>query len=255
LENGMSFENRVAIITGAGQGMGRAYAHLLAHKGARVVLAEINLEQAQKVAGEIRDAGGKALVVRTDVGDPESCLACAQASLDAFGRVDYLVNNAGLLSSAMAPALPDISVEQYLRITAVNMHSVLYMTQAVVPAMKAVGGGAIVNTSSIGSWMKTGIYSVSKAGVNALTINLAQALAADNIRVNAIAPGTVNTEGMQPLMTVEQMGRWAQSLGKATAEVASPEMIARAGIFLLSDDAAYINGQILPVDGGTTARL
>jgi NAD(P)-dependent dehydrogenase (short-subunit alcohol dehydrogenase family) len=251
----MSFENKVAVVTGAAQGMGAAYARLLAQKGAAVVVADIRADAAEAVAQGIRAEGGRASAVATDVGDPASCLACAAAATEAFGRIDYLVNNAGLLSASFAAPLPELAIEDYLRILAVNTHSVLYMTQAVVPAMKAAGGGAIVNTSSIGSWMKTGIYSVSKAGVNALTLNLSQALAPHGIRVNAIAPGTTATEGMQPIMSVEQMGQWAQMLGKPTSEVATPEMIARAGIFLLSDDAHYINGQILPVDGGTIVRL
>lgn len=251
----MGFADKVAVVTGAGQGMGAAYARLLSQNGAATVVADINLDNASRVAHEIETAGGRALAVRVDVGDPASCLDCAAAAIKAFGRIDYLVNNAGLLSSAASAPLPQLDVNDYLRIMAVNMHSVLYMTQAVAPHMKASGGGAIVNTSSIGSWLKAGIYSVSKAGVNALTVNLSQALADSNIRVNAIAPGTVDTEGMKPMMTVQQMGQWAQSVGKAVAEVASPEMIARVGLFLLSDEAHYINGQILPVDGGTVVRL
>jgi NAD(P)-dependent dehydrogenase (short-subunit alcohol dehydrogenase family) len=251
----MSFESKLAIVTGAAQGMGAAYARLLAQRGAAVVVADIQANAAEAVARSIRAEGGRAVAHATDVGDPASCLACASAATQAFGRIDYLVNNAGLLSASFAAPLPELAVDKYLRIVAVNMHSVLYMTQAVVPAMKAAGGGAIVNTSSIGSWMKTGIYSVSKAGVNALTVNLSQTLGPLGIRVNAIAPGTTATEGMQPIMTVEQMGQWAQALGKPTAEVAAPEMIARVGIFLLSDDAHYINGQIVPVDGGTIVRL
>jgi NAD(P)-dependent dehydrogenase (short-subunit alcohol dehydrogenase family) len=251
----MGFSGKVAIVTGAGQGMGAAYARLLAEQGSAVVLADINVANAQNVAREIAASGGKALAVLTDVGDPESCKACAAAAQSAFGRIDYLVNNAGMLSAATLPPLPDLAVGDYLKVMAVNMHSVLFMTQAVAPAMKAAGGGAIVNTASIGAWLKTGIYSVSKAGVNALTVNLSQALAADNIRVNAIAPGTTDTEGMRPIMSVEQMSQWGQMLGKVRAEVASPEMIARVGVFLLSDAAAYVNGQILPVDGGTIVRL
>lgn len=251
----MDFENKVAIVTGAAQGMGAAYARLLAQRGAAVVVADIQADAAEGLAMSIRAEGGRAHAHATDVGDPASCLACACAATQAFGRIDYLVNNAGLLSASFAAPLPEIAIDDYLRIMSVNMHSVLYMTQAVVPAMKAAGGGAIVNTSSIGSWMKTGIYSVSKAGVNALTVNLSQKLGPLGIRVNAIAPGTTATEGMQPIMTVEKMGQWAQMLGKPTAEVAAPEMIARVGIFLLSDDAHYINGQILPVDGGTIVRL
>lgn len=251
----MSFKDKVAIVTGAAQGMGAAYVRLLAEQGAAVVVADLNLGKAEEVAAALRAGGAKALAVKVDVGSVASCKACADQAVASFGRIDYLVNNAGMLSAALAPALPDISEEEYLRILAVNMHSVLYMTQAVVPAMKAAGGGAIVNTSSIGSWSKNGIYSVSKAGVNVLTVNLAQSLAPLNIRVNAIAPGTVDTEGMKPIMSVEQMAQWGQMLGRPTAEVAVPEMIAQAGIFLLSEAAAYINGQILPVDGGTVVRL
>jgi NAD(P)-dependent dehydrogenase (short-subunit alcohol dehydrogenase family) len=251
----MSFESKVAIVTGAAQGMGAAYVRLLAQRGAAVVVADIQEDAAESVAQAVRSEGGQAIAVATDVADPASCHACVSSARQAFGRIDYLVNNAGLLSASFAAPLPELEVEDYLSILSVNMHSVLYMTQAVVPAMKAAGAGAIVNTSSIGSWMKTGIYSVSKAGVNALTLNLSQALAPFGIRVNAIAPGTTATEGMRPIMSVEQMGQWAQTLGKATAEVATPEMIALAGVFLLSDDAHYINGQILPVDGGTIVRL
>lgn len=251
----MSFSGKVVIVTGAAQGMGRAYARLLAEQGAAVVLADLNLAGAAEVAESISATGGKALAVQVDVSDAEACNACAAAAVDAFGRIDYLVNNAGMLSAATLPPIHELGAADYQRVMGVNMHSVLYMTQAVLPALKAVGGGAIVNTSSIGSWQTTGIYSISKAGVNTLTVNLAHALAPFNIRVNAIAPGTTDTEGMQPIMSVEQMSQWAQMLGKPTADVATPEMIARAGIFLLSDGASYINGQILPVDGGVTVRI
>lgn len=251
----MSFENKVVIITGAAQGMGAAYSRLLSQRGVSVAVADINLALAESVVAEITEAGGKALAVKVDVGSPESCKECVAAAVAAFGKVNYLVNNAGLLSAALMPQLQDISLDDYQRVMSVNMHSVLYMTQAVVPELRKQGGGAIVNTSSIGSWQATGIYSVSKAGVNTLSVNLAHSLAADNIRVNAIAPGTVDTEGMKPIMSVEQMAAWAKMSGQASGQVAGPELIAQVGVFLLSDEAAFVNGQIFPVDGGTVIRI
>ncbi|QQD17306.1 glucose 1-dehydrogenase [Spongiibacter nanhainus] len=251
----MSFENKVVIVTGAAQGMGAAYSRLLSQRGVSVAVADINLALAESVVAEITEAGGKALAVKVDVGSPESCKECVAATVAAFGKVNYLVNNAGLLSAALMPQLQDISLDDYQRVMSVNMHSVLYMTQAVVPELRRQGGGAIVNTSSIGSWQATGIYSVSKAGVNSLSVNLAHSLAADNIRVNAIAPGTVDTEGMKPIMSVEQMAAWAKMSGQASGQVAGPELIAQVGVFLLSDEAAFVNGQIFPVDGGTVIRI
>ncbi len=251
----MSFDNKVAIVTGAAQGMGAAYVRLLSQRGVAVAVADINLELAETVAAGIAAEGGKALAVKVDVGSPESCKACVEATVAAFGKLNYLVNNAGLLSAATLPPLQDINIDDYQRVMSVNMHSVLYMTQAAAPEMKKQGGGAIVNTSSIGSWQATGIYSVSKAGVNTLSVNLAHSLAADNIRVNAIAPGTVDTEGMKPIMSVEQMAQWAKMSGQATGEVAGPEKIAAVGVFLLSDEAAFVNGQVFPVDGGTVIRI
>ena len=134
-------------------------------------------------------------------------------------------------------------------------HGMLYMTRAVVPAMQARGGGAIVNISSIGAYQATGLYSLSKVIVNGLTVNLAHELAALNIRVNAIAPGTVATEGMEPLMSVEQMGQWGRAGGRPTDRVAAPSEIARVGLFLLSDAASYVRGQIIAVDDGQLIRL
>ncbi len=250
----MSFAGKVAIVTGAAQGIGAAYARQLAARGARLVLADLNVERAGEVAAEIVAAGGEARAVATDVGSIPSCQACATAAAEAFGGVDYLVNNAGLLSAARLPPLHLIEETDYQRVLGVNMHACLFMTRAVLDSMKARGGGAVVNTSSIGAWQATGIYGLSKLGVNGLTVALARELGPMNIRVNAIAPGTVNTEGMQPIMSVEQMSQWGSSLGRPTGEVAGPELIAQVGVFLLSDEARYVSGQIIPVDGGIMIR-
>jgi NAD(P)-dependent dehydrogenase (short-subunit alcohol dehydrogenase family) len=199
--------------------------------------------------------GDRLLVVRTDVGSIDAARACAAAAVERFGGIDYLVNNAGLLSAAAHRSLIAVEPDTYLGILNIMAHGMLWMARAVVPSMKARGKGAIVNVSSIGSWQAAGLYSVSKALVNSLTINLAHELAADNIRVNAVAPGTVATEGMQPLMSVEQMAQWGRMGGRPTDRVAEPAEIARVGLFLLSDAASYVRGQIIPVDDGQQIRL
>lgn len=247
------FKGKTAIVTGAAQGMGREYVRLLAAAGANVVLADINADIAEQTA---RDLGfdKQLLVVRTDVGSIDACNACAAAATERFGRIDYLVNNAGLLSAAMYQSLIDLDPAIYLNVLNIMTHGMLWMTRAVVPAMKAQGG-AIVNVSSIGAYQATGIYSVAKVGVNALTVSLARELAAHDIRVNAIAPGTINTEGMTPLMTVEQMAQWGRIGGRPTDRVAHPAEVARVGLFLLSDAASYVRGQIIAVDDGQQIRL
>ena len=233
---------------------GREYVRLLVAAGANVVLADVNEAVAQQTAGEI-GLSDQLLVAKTDVGSIEACDACAAAATERFGGVDYLVNNAGPLSAAAHRSLIAVDPQVYLSVLNIMTHGMLWMTRAVFPSMKARGGGAIVNISSVGAYMATGLYSVAKVGVNALTISLAHELAADNIRVNAIAPGTVNTEGMKPLMSVEQMAQWGRSGGRPTDHVAAPAEIARVGLFLLSDAASYIRGQIISVDDGQQIRL
>jgi 3-oxoacyl-[acyl-carrier protein] reductase len=248
------FNGKTAIVTGAAQGMGREYVRLLAEAGANVVLADINETVAAQSARDIARPN-QVLVVRTDVGSIDACNACAAATVQRFGGIDYLVNNAGLLSAAAHRSLIDVNPDTYLSVINIMTHGILWMTRAVAPAMKSRGGGAIVNVSSIGAYQASGLYSVAKVGVIALTINLARELAAHNIRVNAIAPGTTDTEGMKPLMSVEQMVQWGRSGGRPTDHVAHPAEIARVGLFLLSDAASYVRGQIIAVDDGQQIRL
>jgi NAD(P)-dependent dehydrogenase (short-subunit alcohol dehydrogenase family) len=247
------FKNKVAIVTGGAQGMGRQYVRLLAEAGAHVVIADVNEAAARETVKAL--GGDKIAFVKTDVGSIEACTACADEAAKKFGGVDFLINNAGLLSAAMHRSLIAVEPATYLATINIMAHGMLWMARAVTPSMRARGGGAIVNISSIGAYQATGLYSLAKVLVNGLTIALAHELAADNIRVNAIAPGTVNTEGMQPLMSVEQMAAWGRSGGRPTDRVAEPEQIARVGLFLLSNGADYIRGQIIAVDDGQQIRL
>ena len=248
------FKGKTAIVTGGAQGMGREYVRLLAEQGANVVIADVNDAVAQATITAL-DKPSQLLYVKTDVSSIAACEACVKAADERFGGVDFLINNAGLLSAAAYPSLIDIPTDKYEHIMGVMFHGQLWMARAAVASMKRRGGGAIVNVSSIGAYQATGIYSLTKLGVNGLTINLSRELAKHNIRVNAIAPGTVATEGMQPLMSVEDMGKWGQMGGRPTDRVATPDMIARVGLFLLSEGATYIRGQIIAVDDGQQIRV
>jgi 3-oxoacyl-[acyl-carrier protein] reductase len=248
------FKGKTAIVTGGAQGMGRAYVQLLLANGANVVIADINEAVASTCIAEL-DAPGRLLFAHTDVSSIASCEECVRLADAQFGGVDFLINNAGLLSAAAYPSLIDIPVDKYEQIMGVMLHGQLWMARAVVPSMRKRGGGAIVNVSSIGAYQSAGIYSLSKLGVNGLTINLSRELAKDGIRVNAIAPGTVATEGMQPLMSVADMAKWGQASGRPTDRVATPDLIARVGMFLLSEEAAYVRGQIIAVDDGQQIRV
>lgn len=160
-----------------------------------------------------------------------------------------------MLTVAIYRSLIQVPSETYLEMFNIMSHSMLWMARAVVPSMRERGGGAIVNVSSIGGWQAQGLYSLTKLCVNGLTVNLAHELAQDDIRVNAVAPGTVASEGMQPLMSVEQMAEWGRQGGRPTDRVATPEQIAQVGLFLLSDAASYSRGQIIAVDDGQEVRV
>jgi NAD(P)-dependent dehydrogenase (short-subunit alcohol dehydrogenase family) len=248
------FAGKTAIVTGGAQGMGRQYVRLLSEAGANVVIADVNADAAEATIAAI-GLPDRLIFAHTDVGSREAAAACAAVACARFGGVDYLINNAGLLSAAAHRSLIEVDPEIYLRTINIMAHGMLWMARAVVPSMRARGGGGILNVTSIGAYQASGLYSVAKVLVNGLTVNLAHELAASNIRVNAVAPGTVNTEGMRPLMSVEQMAQWGQAGGRPTSRVADPAEIARAGLFLLSDAASYVRGQILAVDDGQQIRL
>jgi NAD(P)-dependent dehydrogenase (short-subunit alcohol dehydrogenase family) len=249
--NGRRFAGKVAIVTGAAQGIGEAYATALAAEGAAVVVADLNAESGEAVAAKIEADGGRALFVRTDVSDAASATACADRAVAAFGGVDYLVNNAAIYGDMAFDLLITVDWDYYKRFMSVNLDGALVMTRAVWKHMKARGGGAIVNQSSTAAWLYSGFYGLAKAGINGLTQQLAHEVGGMGIRVNAIAPGPTDTEA-----TRKQAGDAARELTKAMAikRLGRPDDLVGACLFLLSDEAAWVTGQVVAVDGGQVFR-
>jgi len=239
-------------VTGAAQGIGEAYARALAAEGAAVVVADLNEEAGEKVAAGIEAEGGVALFQRTDVASPESAAALASRADTELGGVDLLVNNAAIYGDMKFDLLISVDWDYYRTFMSVNMDGALVMTRSLYASMQRRGGGAIVNQSSTAAYLYSGFYGLAKVGINGLTQQLAHELGGMNIRVNAIAPGPTDTEA-----TRVQAGDAAKELvkGLALKRMGQPTDMVGACLFLLSDEASWVTGQILAVDGGQVFRL
>jgi len=246
----MRLEDKVVVVTGAAQGIGEAYAKAIAAEGAAVVVADLN-ESGEQVAKQIEADGGRAIFVRTDVSSAESAAAMVEATVAAYGGIDGLVNNAAIYGDMAFDLLISVDWDYYKKFMSVNMDGALVMTRAVYPEMQKRGGGAIVNQSSTAAYLYSGFYGLAKVGINGLTHQLAHEVGGMGIRVNAIAPGPTDTAA-----TRTQAGDAAKDLvkGLALKRMGQPEDMVGACIFLLSDEASWVTGQILAVDGGQTFR-
>lgn len=247
----MDFTGKTVIVTGAGGGIGEGYAKAAAERGMQVVVAELNEEGGQRVVGDIEASGGKALFVKTDVSDEASANACVTAAVDTFGGVDYLINNAAIFADMRTDGYLTVDLDYLERFMRVNAHGCLIMTRAVVGAMEARGGGAIVNQSSTAAWMSSGPYGVAKLAMNGITQSLAHELGGRNIRINAIAPGPTETGALKKVA-----GEFAQQMIQTMPikRLGQPSDLVGAVFFLLSDEASWITGHVMNVDGGQFMR-
>ena len=251
--NDKRFDGKVGVVTGAGQGIGEVYASALAAAGMSVVVAEINEDAGRAVADAITDGGGNAVFVPVDVGDMASAEAMAAQAVEAFGGIDYLVNNAAIFHGMRLDGLTTIDLDYFYRFMAVNLYGALHCTRAVLPSMKQRGGGAIVNQSSTAAWMPAGYYGLAKLGINGLTASLAMELGGRNIRVNAIAPGPIDTEATRMVLPGDAAKMMTNQL--AIKRMGTPDDLVGTLKFLLSDDAAWITGQVMSVDGLQITRV
>jgi 3-oxoacyl-[acyl-carrier protein] reductase len=244
-------QDRVVIITGAAQGIGRVFAHAFAAYGAVVVVADLNIAKARTVAGEIQARGGRAQAAEVDVGDHASLESMARNVFDAHGRIDVLVNNAGIFSTLDMRPFWEIPLEEWDQVIHVNITGVMYACRAVVPYMRRAGWGRIINMSSASVLLgrpNYTHYTTSKSSLIGMTRSMARELGHDSITVNAVMPGAVQTE--IPRATVTPAQREAIVARQSVPRAQVPQDLVGAVLFLASEGSRFMTGQVMNLDGG-----
>lgn len=248
------FTGRTAIVTGAAYGIGRGIARRLAREGCRVMAADIDETRAISAADEINQDGGAARAVYCDVTSPDSVAQMVEATIAAYGGLDYLVNNAG---GSPRLAFDDVTPDDWARMIDLNLTSQFLCVRATLPYLRRSSAAAVVNIGSLHAWVTVkGLtaYAAAKGGVVALTTSLALELG-PAVRVNAVAPGVIETEAWFAAVEDVEAARRQRLPFHPLGRLGQPEDVAAAVAFLLSDDAAFISGVTLPVDGGLTTHL
>lgn len=256
----MRLRDKVAIVTGAGSGIGEGIVELFSREGAKVAVADIDVENGERVTGATLEAGGEAVFIRADVGSETDIERLVATTVERFGGIDILVNNAGII--AFTP-LESLDPERWDRVMAVNLRSAVLGAKYVIPHMRRAGGGAIVNIASIQS-VRTApefaAYAASKGGLMMVTRTMALELGPENIRVNAVLPGYVKTPlfladatrlgGGDPQVFIDEL-----EAKIPLRRVGTPADIAPAVLFAASDEAGYMTGAGITVDAGVTVQL
>jgi len=250
-----SNQKKVALVTGGSKGIGRATAKSFAENGNKVAVADIDKEAGRQTVEEINEAGYEAIFIKTNVADVEEVKAMVAQVVDKFGRLDYAFNNAGI-EGAQSPTA-DCAIENWQNVIDINLNGVWYSMKYEIPKMLETGGGAIVNMSSVAG--KVGFanipaYAASKHGVNGLTKTAALEYAQENLRVNAVCPGVIETEMIDRFAGGDEEARKQMENMAPAGRMGDPREIADAVVWLCSKEASYVTGHPLVIDGGFVAQ-
>jgi NAD(P)-dependent dehydrogenase (short-subunit alcohol dehydrogenase family) len=252
-----ALDGKVAIITGAATGIGRASAVVFAQAGARLVVTDVREEELRHTVEVVRGVGGEIVPVTADLARPDAAAALVDTALSRWGRLHVLFNNAGVGTMVVGGTVETIDLDRWDLAQDVNVRAMYLVSRAAVPAMRGAGGGSIVNTSSVAAFRgslgrPSHAYAASKGAVLALTRAMAASYGRDRIRVNAICPGTIRTRLTADFIERAERDA-AEGRGIPLGRVGEPEDIAQCALFLASDEASWISGAAIVVDGGALA--